>query len=195
MENWKNKLVTVIFAVIAGIASYAQEDSTAIVKTENKEAAYKEFKSIRRDSEMLNFLKANDSECYEMFHSGVMQKRYGKKFLISWGAATGAGVLVLASWGVISMFHYTFLIATLGISSHTAFYNWWEENSHWVAKTGLAILIAAQPLLITSITLNISGKSLKSEAKNNYANKYLKGNTAMLNFNIYPNGLGVSLKF
>ena len=153
---------------------------------DEKTIDYESFKRLR-DREMADFLKANDSESYAIFFRGETQKSMGRKLLIPSIVFTGIGVGSIAiGYVIIPLFGL--------ITFNPILLYWWENNAHWFLRVGLSAIIMGQPFFIASIALQAYGGTLKKQAKNNYENKFFK-NTTTLNFNLYPNGVGMSLKF
>ena len=198
MKHIRSIIITVIFAATS-VTMYAQdtiqsekiEDKVLEIDTINKNVAidYETFKNLR-DKQMLEFLKDNDTESYEMFLRGEMQRRTGRDLLIPGIVFSGIGVLSLAIGYVIVPFFLTVSIFGLLVIE-----DWFKNTAPWFLKIGVTSLAMGQPFLIASIVLKKQGKALKQQAKNNYENKFYSGYTSSLNFNFYPNGFGVTFKF
>ena len=206
MKHIRSIIITVIFAAATSVTMYAQdtiqaekiEDNVLEIDTINKNAAidYETFKNLR-DKQMLEFLKDNDTESYNIFQLGEMKREVGRDLLISGLAFTGAGVAVLACWGIVVPFtaFIGFWAALMGNPSVLDFLDSWIGYFPVFATIGLSAIAIGQPILIASIVLKKQGKALKQQAKNNYENKFYSGYTSSLNFNFYPNGFGVTFKF
>ena len=179
-----------------------QEVEETKSQEENAEATgenpidYEQFKN-QNDRQMSAFLKENDPKNYEIFNLGEMKREMGRDLLISGLAFTGAGVAVLGCWVIVIPFtaFIGFFSALMGNSSVLDFLNSWIGYFPWIATIAISAVAIGQPFLIASIVLKSQGKVLKWQAKNNYENNHFKYNTSSLNFNFYPNGFGISLKF
>jgi hypothetical protein len=197
MQNNKNRILTFIFVIVASVANYAQ-DTIITEKVEDKimekDTNSENLKIIHKDSDTSSFLKKKDAESYKFFHQDEIQSRIRKNLLISGSVIAGVGLLSLGGWLIISMgtiIYVPFMVATPSYE----FFDWWGKNSHWFLKIGLSAVVASLPLFIARMVLTGDGEILKRKIKNNYENKFLKNGRTMLNFNVYPNGLGVCLKF
>jgi len=184
MQKLKNSIITAFFTVAIIATTQAQDIDTS---NNSSTIGYESFKKLD-DKQMSAFLKENDAESYAIFRNGEKQRRIGKSLFIPSIAITGVGVGTIAIGGIIIP-----LFAL--ISFNPILLWWWEDNVYTFLKVGAYIVAAAQPLWVASIVLQAKGGSLKKLAKNNYENKFFKGQTTSLNFNLYPNGFGVSLRF
>ncbi|MDR0602817.1 MAG: hypothetical protein LBG80_00760 [Bacteroidales bacterium] len=154
---------------------------------------YAYFKSLGDDA-MADFLEKNDPESYQIFHRGELQSRTGRDLIISGFSVTAFGGLTIASWGLISIGSAFYAIIKLG-NVKGNFYHWWWANEHWFPRIALYAVLVGQPLLMTGIVLRATGGTFKRKAKNNYEEKFFKGYTTSLNFNVYPNGFGFTFNF
>ena len=201
MQYLKNNIIILILLVAVGSVTYAQdtikmervesnvaEIDTSEVIDSSRFMEHKSFKGLR-DREMSAFLKENDAESYAIFFRGETQRGMGKNMLTTGivfaGAGVAAGVIWLLGWPVS-------LLSIFTLNGNII--NWWGNNHIWFIRVGLSAIIIAQPFFVASIVLKTHGNALKRQAISNYENKYFK-NTTSLNFNLYPNGFGVSLKF
>jgi hypothetical protein len=163
--------------------------------TDNEAMDYARFKSLGDDDDaMANFLEINDSESYQIFHRGEIQSRIGRDLLISGYSVSAFGGLLIISYGLIYIGTIFYALATPGYN-YNSFYYWWEANAHWFPRIALCAVLVGQPLLTAGIVLRATGGLLKRRAKNNYEEKFFKGHTATLNFNVYPYGFGITFKF
>ena len=153
-----------------------------------KPISYEQFKKLN-DRQMALFLKENDAKNYKIFHLGEMKNSTSKDLFVSGIVLTGiGGVSLLGGYVIVPLF------ALMALQFD--FINYWYANVvPWLARIGLGAIIVGQPLLVASIVLKSQGKSLMRQAKNNYEDKAFKYNATSLNFNFYPNGFGISLKF
>lgn len=199
-------IIAVIFVAATSVTMYAQ-DTITVVNSENvenkiletdtatpcKAIDYETFKNLR-DKQMLEFLKDNDAESYQMFLCGEMRQKPFLPLLISGIAFTYVGELLLLCRIAIPVGGLLYVLVTPNYYGND-FDAWWKPKAYWLTALGLSAVIIGQPLFIASIVVKKSGSALKQKAKNNYADKFYNGYTSSVNFNFYPNGLGISLKF
>ena len=150
---------------------------------------YEKFKKMN-DEQMANFLKENDSVNYAIFHLGEINKSTARRLLIPGIVLSSVGVASLAIGYVVVPFFLTVSIFGLLVMD-----DWFKNTAPWFWKIGVPFIVMGQSFFIASIVLRKSGKALQQEAIDNYANKFFKDHTTSLNFNFYPNGFGISLKF
>ena len=204
MQEFKNIIIAIVFAFAASATVCAQniidtitaEDERIEVKvtevtkttTGTLPVNYEQFEKLN-DKQIAMLLKENDPENYAIFHLGEMKKNTGKNFFVPGIVFTGVGVLLIfGGYVAVPMFSL--------ITWQFDFFNRWCNNiAPWFGKIGLSTIAMGQPFLIASIVLRVQGGNLKKQAKNNYENRSFKDNTTSLNFNLYPNGFGVILKF
>jgi len=188
MQTFKS-IITVIFGFAASLTAQAQ-DTIAKTMDETVSIDYEQFKRMD-DKQMSVFLKEFDPENYEIFRLGEIKKRTAKKLLIPGIVISGVGGASLALvYGIIPLFSFVSYPFNLLFLEW-----WWGKVAPWFWKVGVSVIAMGQPFIIASIALRKQGGDLKRQAKNNYENKFFKSNTTSLNFNFYPNGFGVSLKF
>jgi len=161
------------------VSVFEKIQEEASVDTTNKSNAmtYAAFSDMD-DDEMAAFLQTNDSKNYEIFQQGERNARMGKSLFIPGIAITGVGAATIMVGGAFWLF-------TWGMA---------QDMMIQAAIVGGVIIAIAQPFVIASIVLRAQGGALKATAKNNYADKVFK-NTTSLNFNLCPNGFGMTLHF
>ncbi len=164
-----------------------QEDSKDTIY-KSKATDYEYFRGLG-DRSMAEFLEINDVESYQIFHRGEILKKQGIKVLIAGGAITGVGIASFMASYLIPFGAVFYSLLSFKPAPE------WVFNLQWLTIAGLSAIIAGQPLFIAGIALQASGGTLKRKAKNSYKDKFFKSRTTMLNFNVYPNGLGVTFKF
>ena len=166
----------------------SEEQNGVDTINDNEVSDYADFKGLD-DRAMMDFLKTNDSESYQIFYHGNMQRKNGLSVLIAGSAITGLGAFALLSRLLIP-----FGAGMASIFSPNGVPDW-VNNLQWLTITGLSLVVTGLSLIVAGVVLRKQGGALKKQAKNNYERKFFKDHTTMLNFKVYPNGIGMSLNF
>ncbi|MDR1847159.1 MAG: hypothetical protein LBR17_03470 [Bacteroidales bacterium] len=141
------------------------------------------------DDDVSDFLEKNEhGEIYDLFSSGMRNRRAGKALL-------GVGI-GFAGVGLI----FTITGAALGIDDYYSSYGYYYTgDGYGLYVTGLCFLGTGSGLIIASIPLSAVGGAKKSRAKEAYINQYLGGKQQSyqptLNFGLTRGGIGLTLQF
>jgi hypothetical protein len=182
MGYFRNIVIAAIFAVAASSATYAQVIDTVSFQDEEV-MDYKTFKCLT-DRQMSAFLKENNEGNYNIFHRGEMHNDIGRILRISGVVLYSVGSLSLTAGLIMPLF------AILTLNSNS----WWYINAHWFIYGGLSAMVLGVSLHTAGIILKTYDIGT-SKRQDNQTDKFHKMTTTSLNFNLYPNGFGVSLKF